>query len=178
MLVITIVHFENLTNEGMDRNGERTSRTLTLRISFIMSAGSIELVVFIDHVKRSERGLISPMPPPDAASSVVIAAAAARSSDAMFVLFRSAGRRYDDDDDGAALAVLPPMADILLVVIAPPVAVDDVLDSRMDFLDSNDDKKKNKVNKNKIRAQKKERWIWVCWLFLSLSEWMTKCTGS
>ncbi len=102
-----------------------------------MSDGSIELVVFIDHVKRSERGLISPgtplllpplplPPPPTARLSLVVGPAVLV---VILVLFKSAGRRYDDDVDDA-LAILP----VILFPIAPPAAADVVADSRIDFL--------------------------------------------
>jgi len=101
-----------------------------------MSAGSIELVVFIDHVKRSERGFISPIPPLPPIARLSFVVIPAPSVVVIFVLLRSAGRRYDDD----ALAILPPIVDILFP-IAPPVVVDDKPDSRMDFLDNDDMKK-------------------------------------
>jgi hypothetical protein len=87
----------------------------------------MELVVFIDHVKRSERGLISCglSLPPIARLSFVVGPVALV---VILVLFKSPGRRYDPD----ALAVLP-------VILFPRellgVAVD-VVDSRIDFLET------------------------------------------
>ena len=85
-----------MTNADVER--------ITFRISLIISEGSIELVVFIDHVNRSERGLISPGPSPAVApvarGSFVVGPAVLA---VILVLFNSAGRRYEAD----ALAVLP-----------------------------------------------------------------------
>ena len=121
---------------------------VTFRISFIMSAGSIELVVFMDQVKRSERGLMSPMVPLAVRLSLVVNPAP--SAVVGLVLLRSAGRRYDDD----ALAMLPPIADMLFPIV-PPVVVDDIPDSRMDFLD-NGDKSNMKSTKGNEKGEGEE----------------------
>src|SRR5690348_5000500 len=96
----------------------KNKKNFTFRISFIISAGSIELVVFIDHVKRSERGFISPTappPPPLPPTAILSLVVGPVILVVILVLFKSAGRRYDDDDD--ALAILP----VILFPIGFPV---------------------------------------------------------
>lgn len=130
LFIITIINIENLDEEIERNETNENMKRITLRISFIISAGSIELVVFIDHVKRSERGLVSPAaaapPPPVARLSFVVIPSSS------LVLLRSAARRYDAD----ALAILPPIADILFPMVVAPAVVDDKVVSRMDFLDN------------------------------------------
>ena len=99
LIVITIIDIENLDEREREHGcyliQRTTHRSLTFRISFIISAGSIELVVFIDHVNRSERGLVSPgMSPitlsPMAMLSLVVGPAMLA---VMLALFKSVGRR-------------------------------------------------------------------------------------
>lgn len=83
----------------------------------------------MDHVNRSERGLISPgipLPPPATKLSLVVGPVVLV---VILILLRSVGRRYDDDVDDA-LAVLP----VILFPIVLPAVVDVLDDSRMDFL--------------------------------------------
>ena len=75
-----VVRIHNCYYRGPERKGILFSNSdpdgqRTFWISLIMSAGSIELVVFIDHVNLNERGLISPgvVLLPDVFISLVVA---------------------------------------------------------------------------------------------------------